>query len=245
MEALRRAGGGRGDRSGAARGPLHRPRRPQRRRQDHHAVDDHRAAAPGHGPGDRRWARRVGRHGRGEEAHRRAARGPADVRAPLRPRTAGLHGPDARAPRRGDRQAGHAAPRRPGPRGLTAQAGRRLLHGHAQEDRPGGRAPAQPRSPLPGRAVRGRRPGVGADHPRGAGTVHRLRCHRRVLLPRDGARRIALRLGGRDGRRADPRRRPAGRRTGLRALPAERLPRTRRRAEPRLRGILDWLGGAR
>lgn len=177
--------------------------------QDHHPLDGDRAAQARSRHRRGRRSRRLARPGGGEGPDRRTARGTPALRAALRTRTARVHRPVAGPARRRGRQACHPAPRRPRPRGRPAQTGRRLLDRHAQEDRSGLRAPAQPRSPLPGRALRGRGPGLRADHPGRPGAVHRVRRHRRLLLPCDGAGRVAVRLGRRHGRRTHPRTRSA------------------------------------
>jgi hypothetical protein len=151
----------------------------------------------------------VGRPGGGEVPHRGAAGGAAALRAPVRARTARVHRAVARPAGRGDGHPGGPADGRAGPDRRPAQARRRLLHGHAQEGRPGGGAAAQSGSPVPGRAVRGRGPGLGAGHPRGAGALHGLGRHRRLLLARDGAGGEPVRLGRGDGRGPDRGARPA------------------------------------
>lgn len=214
--------------------------------EDHHALHGHRSAPPGPRPDRDRRTRRLARSGRGEVPHRSPARGPAALRAPLGARTSRLHRPVARTAGRGRGQQGQPAAGCPGPGERPAQTGHRLLDGHAQEDRARRGVAAQPRSAVPGRAVRGRRPGVGADHPRGAGALHRLGGHRRLLQSCHGARRVALRLGGRHGGGHHPR--PGHPRRGprRRVLVAERLPGTRRcRMGRDDSAALDWLGGAR
>ena len=134
----------------------------------------------------------------------------AAVRAAVRARIAQLPGP---APRHAGRHGGRPGIRtdpgaRPG-RGRQ-QAGRRLLHRDAQEDHPGRRDAALAGRAAARRTARGRRPGLGADHPQCAVPLHRRRRHRGVLLARDGPGRGPVLARRGDGQGPDHRLRRAG-----------------------------------
>src|SRR3954470_23650840 len=123
------------------------------------------------------------------------------VRAAARPGVARVPRAAAEHAHGGDRVARPGAPRPPRSRRRGRRTRRRLQPRHAQEARARGRAAARPAPPVPRRAVRGDRPGVGPRDPLRARALHGRRGHDRVLEPRDGARRAHVRPRGRHGER--------------------------------------------
>src|SRR4029453_7417608 len=153
---------------------------------------------------------------------RGAARGPPAVRPAHRGRAADLQRAAAGHGPAGGGGAGTGAAGGAGAGRRRRDPGGRLLPRDAQEDRPGRRPAARPPGAVPGRAVRGHRPGVGPDHPRPAGALHRRRGHGGLLQPRHGAGGAALRPG-RDHAPGPPHRRGADRPGAGRAQPRGRL----------------------
>src|SRR6516165_4541983 len=137
--------------------------------------------------------RRQGGHGGG------AGRGPA-FRAAQRPGAAGIRRPAARhAGRRGTVPV-RAAAGCAGPDRRCETAGRRLLHRHAQEGRARLRPDPQPTGAVPGRAPRGRGPGLRRRDPPASEPHRRLRHHRRGPGRQDPAAGV-YRPGRLEGRR--------------------------------------------
>src|SRR6266542_1299031 len=200
-EAVRYSGRGRRCRPGRTGGVVLRPARPERRRQDHDAVDGGRAVAPRRGARLGPRPRCLDRSRGGQAPHRGAARGRTDVRPAHRHGAARVHRAPARYGPGSDRPASPGAARRfrPGRRGPHPRG--RLLGRDEEEGRAGVRVAARPAAAGARRAVRGGRPRVGIADPRHPAAVRPQRRHGRLLQPCHGDRREAVQPRGDPHRR--------------------------------------------
>src|ERR1019366_5302361 len=216
---------------GGRRGDLCVPRA-QRGGEVHHRENDDRPAGAyvrrGHGVRPECRGQSAG----GEAAHRRAAGGSRVVRRSHRGRTPAAHRRHLRRAPAGDARAHHATAPRAQPGARAAHLRGVLLPRHAQEDGVRHGPAAQSPGALPGRTLRGHRPGNGEDHAR----PPRIRGAPR----RDGLPHLAYSLHGGTHRapdRDDPQRDQSLGFRGRRTAAIARRPLFRPGGDARRRGV--------